>query len=149
MFQFVTGNLLESSAYALVNAVNCEGCMGKGIAYQFRLRFPEMYAEYVKLCKAQELSPGKLHCFQTEDKLIINFPTKNKWRQKSKMEYIISGLDALIQVIREYDIPSIAIPSLGSGNGGLLWLDVKQVIVQKLEVISETMDILIYEPLGK
>lgn len=146
MFKFVTGDLLKSDAYALVNTVNCEGYMGKGIAYQFKMQYPEMYKDYEKLCKSNRLIPGKLHCYDTGDKIIINFPTKNKWREKSKMEYIISGLDALIEIIRENNISSIAIPPLGSGNGGLVWSDVKAIIIQKLESISEQVDILIYEP---
>lgn len=146
MFNFVTGDLLKSEAYALVNTVNCEGYMGKGIAYQFKLQYPEMNAEYVKKCKANEITPGKLFCYQIENKIIINFPTKKKWREKSKIEYIISGLDALVNVIQEYNISSIAIPPLGSGNGGLAWYEVKRIIVQKLTAISEKIDIFVYEP---
>lgn len=146
MIKFVTGDLLQSEAYALVNTVNCEGYMGKGIAYQFKLKYPEMNADYVKLCKAHRLTPGVLHCYETADKLIINFPTKDKWREKSKMEYIFLGLDALIQKVKEYNISSIAIPPLGSGNGGLIWNEVRNLIVQKLTDISENIDIFIYEP---
>lgn len=146
MFKFVSGDLLKSDAYALVNTVNCEGYMGKGIAYQFKMQFPEMNKEYVNKCKRNELIPGKLHCYNTGSKFIINFPTKNKWREKSKMEYITSGLDELIEVIKANSISSIAIPPLGSGNGGLIWSEVKEVIIQKLTDISQNVDIYIYEP---
>lgn len=146
MFKFVIGDLLKSDAYALVNTVNCEGYMGKGIAYQFKLRFPEMNLEYERKCKNHELRPGKLHCFSADNKLIINFPTKDKWREKSKMEYIISGLDELVNVIEEYNITSIAIPPLGSGNGGLIWSNVKPEIIKKLNDISNRVDIFVYEP---
>lgn len=40
MIKFTTGNLLESDAQALVNTVNCEGYMGKGLAYQFNNEIP-------------------------------------------------------------------------------------------------------------
>lgn len=146
MINFVVGNLLESDAFALVNTVNCEGYMGKGIAYQFKMRFPEMNAEYVKQCKSHNLRPGTLHTYLESSKLIVNFPTKDKWREKSKMEYITSGLDALVTLIKEKQIFSIAIPPLGSGNGGLIWNEVKQVIIQKLSCLDETVDIYIYEP---
>lgn len=149
MFEFVTGDLLKSDAYALVNAVNCEGCMGKGIALQFKRKFPEMCKEYVNKCRNNELVPGRLHCYDAGNNLIINFPTKNKWREKSKMEYVTSGLDALVGVIKEYNIVSIAIPPLGCGNGGLVWDEVKKVIVQKLTDISENVDIYIYESIVK
>lgn len=146
MFKFVTGDLLKSDAYALVNTVNCEGYMGKGIAYQFKMQFPEMDREYVNKCKKNELIPGKLYCYDAGYKLIINFPTKNKWREKSKMEYIISGLNELVEVIKKYSISSIAIPPLGSGNGGLKWSEVKEVVIQKLTDLSKNVDIYIYEP---
>ena len=146
MIRYATGNLLESNAQALVNTVNCEGYMGKGIAYQFKQHFPDMNDEYVKQCKSNKLVPGKLFCYRAKDRIIINFPTKNKWREKSKKEYIITGLDELIKVIEQYDIKSIAIPPLGSGNGGLIWSEVKQIILDKLSVVSENVEILIYEP---
>ncbi|MDO5151407.1 MAG: macro domain-containing protein [Oscillospiraceae bacterium] len=146
MINFVTGNLFDSDAYALVNTVNCEGYMGKGIAYQFRLRYPEMNKEYVSKCKSHQLKPGTLHTFNTGAKLIINFPTKDKWRANSKMEYITSGLDALINLINEHNIKSIAIPPLGSGNGGLIWNEVKEVIIQKLSCFEENVTIYVYEP---
>lgn len=146
MINFVVGNLLESDAFALVNTVNCEGYMGKGIAYQFKMRFPEMNAEYMKQCKSHKLRPGMLHTYLEGSKLIVNFPTKDKWREKSKMEYITSGLDELVTLIKEKQITSIAIPPLGSGNGGLIWSEVKQIIIQKLSCLAETVDIYIYEP---
>ncbi|MDE6730834.1 MAG: macro domain-containing protein [Oscillospiraceae bacterium] len=146
MFHFVTGDLLQSDAYALVNTVNCEGYMGKGIAYQFKLRFPEMNTAYVKKCKGGELVPGTLHCYETENHLIINFPTKNKWREKSRIEYISSGLEELVNQIQSRQISSIAIPPLGSGNGGLNWSEVKKLMLAKLKSIEKTTEIYIYEP---
>ena len=52
MVNLVTGDLLDSEAQTLVNAVNCAGVMGKGIALAFKRRFPEMFTEYVTRCKA-------------------------------------------------------------------------------------------------
>ena len=136
MFFCVTGDLLQSSAEALVNTVNCEGYMGKGIAYQFKLKFPQNNIDYIKACKKGTLKPGQLHYYCENGKIIINFPTKDKWRNKSKIKYIEDGLDALILLIENLNIKSIAIPPLGSGNGGLIWLDVKRIISEKLEGIS-------------
>ncbi|MBP1736139.1 MAG: Appr-p processing protein [Oscillospiraceae bacterium] len=146
MIQYTTGDLLLSSTQALVNTVNCEGYMGKGIAYQFKLKFPENNADYIKACKVGSLRIGTIHYYQEKDKIIINFPTKNKWREKSKMEYIESGLNSLILVIEELKIQSISIPPLGSGNGGLVWSDVKALIEKILSPIASSIDILIYEP---
>ena len=146
VFFYTTGDLLQSDAEALVNTVNCEGYMGKGIAYQFKLKFPNNNKDYVKACKNGTLRPGKLHVYKESEKIIINFPTKDKWREKSRMEYIEDGLDALVLLIKELNIKSIAIPPLGSGNGGLIWNDVKQVLAKKLEDIAKQVAIYIYEP---
>ena len=146
MLTYTTGDLLKSDAKALVNTVNCEGYMGKGIAYQFKLQFPENNISYINACKNGNLKIGTLHYYKEKEKLIINFPTKNKWREKSHINYIEKGLDQLILLIAELKISSIAIPPLGSGNGGLIWADVKSIIEKKLTPLSSNIDIFIYEP---
>ncbi|MCI7443860.1 MAG: macro domain-containing protein [Clostridium sp.] len=146
MINFITGNLLESNAECLINTVNCEGYMGKGIAYQFKLKYPNNNRDYVKACKSGALKVGKLHYFKEDNKIIINFPTKDKWRQKSKIEYIIYGMDSLVNLLPILKVKSIAIPPLGCGNGGLEWNDVKSLIVTKLSEIKDEYDFYIYEP---
>ncbi|WP_345993915.1 macro domain-containing protein [Sulfurimonas sp. HSL-1716] len=146
MYTLTTGNILESEAECLVNTVNCEGFMGKGLAYQFKNKFPLTNESYMKACKSHELHPGKLHYFFENEKLIINFPTKDKWREKSKIEYIENGMKALVDLLKEKNIQSIAIPPLGSGNGGLNWKEVKKVIESYIFPLSKEKDIYVYEP---
>jgi O-acetyl-ADP-ribose deacetylase (regulator of RNase III) len=116
MIRYLTGNLLESNAQALVNTVNTEGVMGKGIALQFKEAFPENFRLYKKACDNKELVPGKLLVVKEATingiKYIINFPTKTVWYRKSSYQYIESGLQALVNAIKEHDIKSIAIPWL-------------------------------------
>jgi len=149
MIQFKIGNLLESDAEALVNTVNTDGIMGKGIALQFKNQFPNNYKEYVKACKDGSIGIGKLLVFEEEtllngNKLIINFPTKTSWRKPSEYSYIEMGLKNLVEIIEERKIKSIAIPPLGAGNGGLDWNSVKQLLLQFLQNVD--CDIYIYEP---
>ena len=146
MIHYITGDLLKSSSEALVNTVNCEGYMGKGIAYQFKMQYPENNKDYVRACKRGELTVGKLHYFKEKGKIIVNFPTKNKWRENSKIEYINDGLNELIKLIHQLNIKSIAIPPLGSGNGGLIWSEVKEIIEKRLSILDDRIDIFIYEP---
>ncbi len=146
MIIYTTGDLLKSSAEALVNTVNCEGYMGKGIAYQFKLQYPENNKEYIKACKSGNLRIGKIHYYKERDKIIINFPTKNKWRAKSKISYIDEGLDELKKLIENLNINTIAIPPLGSGNGGLIWSEVKKLIEQKLSLLPDNIKIYVYQP---
>lgn len=146
MINFKIGNIFCSPAEALVNTVNCEGVMGKGLAYQFKKKYPLMEKDYIKACKLNRLSPGNLHFFYENKKLIINFPTKNKWREKSKLNYIESGLRNLKKELVLRNIKSVAIPPLGSGNGGLNWNEVKHLIVRELDEISNIVNIEVYEP---
>ncbi len=124
------GDLLKTPADALVNTVNTVGVMGKGIALQFKLAFPDNYAAYEAACKRGDVQIGKMFVFRREKnpRFIINFPTKRHWRGKSKIEDIESGLKALIQVVKEEHIKSIAVPPLGCGNGGLDWEQVRPLI---------------------
>lgn len=78
MIKFVTGNIFESGADCLINTVNCEGFMGKGIAYQFKMRFPQNNLDYVKACKSGKLYIGTIHYFKEDGCWVVNFPTKDK-----------------------------------------------------------------------
>lgn len=144
MIEFKIGNILESAAQCLVNTVNCEGFMGKGIAYQFKEKFPKNNKEYIRACKMDVLKIGKVLFFEEAGKLIANFPTKDKWREKSEYSYIDDGLTALVQAVISKNIKSIAIPPLGCGNGGLDWNVVKQKIIEKFSNVD--IDVYIYEP---
>src|SRR5208337_2158195 len=101
MMQYTTGNLLEAEVDALVNTVNCVGVMGKGIALQFKQAFPENYEKYRLACEHREVQPGRMFVYSTGNlmgtKFIINFPTKQHWKGKSKIADVDSGLDALVE----------------------------------------------------
>ncbi|EAK0980532.1 Appr-1-p processing protein [Campylobacter lari] len=146
--KYTIGDLLNSKQQGLVNTVNLNGLMGKGIAYQFKKKFPLNYEAYVKACKNKEINIGKVFIFEENGKTIINFPTKANWREKAKIEYIESGLKSLKNEIIQRNIKSIAIPPLGCGNGGLNWKDVKSLIETYLSDLSNNTSILIYEPIN-
>ena len=119
MINYVSGNLFDSPAQVFVNAVNTVGVMGKGIAKEFKERYPEMFHRYQALCESGEISIGKLWLYKTPDKWILNFPTKKHWRQPSRLEYIEAGLARFVESYSDYGIYSIAFPALGCGHGGL------------------------------
>lgn len=136
MITEVHGDLLSADVDALVNTVNCVGVMGKGIALQFKRQYPENFKLYAKACAAGEVRLGSMFLVELDTisnpRYIINFPTKNHWRSKSRLVDIEHGLDDLIRVIKDRNIRSIAIPPLGAGNGGLQWSEVSKAIYQKL-----------------
>jgi O-acetyl-ADP-ribose deacetylase (regulator of RNase III) len=151
MIERLQGNLLKTDAEALVNTVNCVGVMGKGIALQFKQAFPENYREYEKACAAGKVALGHMLVFATgamvNPKFIINFPTKQHWKGKSKIEDVRKGLVALIEEVRKRAIRSIAIPPLGCGNGGLDWSEVRPMIEAAFAELPH-VQVLLFEPSG-
>ena len=151
MIEFRSGDILKDDAEALVNTVNCVGVMGRGIALQFKAAFPENFKIYAEACQRGAVQPGRMFVFETGQltppRYIINFPTKRHWRGNSRMVDIDAGLAALVEVIREKCIRSVAIPPLGSGLGGLDWLDVKPRIEAALRPLTDVR-VIVYEPAG-
>ena len=130
---YVDGDLLESKTEALVNAVNCVGVMGKGIALQFKKKFPRYFSNYVSHCKDGTIRLGRVMVQKGETHPpIVNFPTKNHWSDKSFLDSIDKGLASLSEAITSLDIKSIAIPQLGCGEGGLEWPAVRELITSRL-----------------
>ncbi len=151
MIERTLGNLLVAHAEALVNTVNCEGFMGKGIALQFKKAFPGNFSAYARACHAGDVTPGRMFIVSTGSaippKYIVNFPTKRHWRSKSKLEDIESGLRALVSDVRRLGVKSIAIPPLGCGHGGLDWKDVRPLIEHAFAAVPE-VHVLLFEPAG-
>lgn len=149
MIKIIKKDLFDIETEALVNTVNTVGVMGKGIALQFKEKFPQNYKEYKNAADNGEVKIGKM--FVTENnsllnpRYIINFPTKEHWKGKSKYEFIEKGLIDLKRVIKENKINSLAMPPIGCGLGGLDWTKVEKLIFDYLKDLSE-VDIYLIEP---
>ena len=152
MIRFERGNLLEAEVDAVVNTVNTVGVMGKGIALMFKERYPDNFKLYAAASKRGEVETGRMFVTASTDldgpRWIINFPTKRHWRQPSQLEWVAAGLENLRAVIVANGIRSIAIPPLGSGNGGLEWDFVRPLIENALADLPG-VDVVIYEPTAK
>ena len=146
------GNLLGQDVDALVNTVNTQGVMGKGIALQFKKAWPSMFRDYELACKRGEVVLGRMHVWETMaiggPRFIINFPTKSHWRGNSRIQDIESGLVNLVELIQQLEITSIAIPPLGCGNGGLNWYDVEPRILHALAPLAGSVDVRVFPPVG-
>ena len=147
--EIAQGDLLEQRVDAIVNTVNTVGVMGKGIALQFKRKWPANTKAYEAACKQGEVVPGRMFVFDNgglvEPKFIINFPTKRHWRQPSRMADIEAGLVDLVAQVKRLNIKSIAIPPLGCGNGGLDWAEVRP----KIEAVFrdlQNVDVRLYAP---
>lgn len=145
--KILIGNIFESKAETLVNTVNCVGVMGKGVALEFKRKYPDMYKDYVNRCNTSSVKPGEPYYYQDLfGTSVINFPTKDHWRSPSKLSYIVNGLRWFVANYKELNIKSIAFPPLGCGNGGLTWDLVGPLMYHYLSKLP--IDIEIYAPYG-
>ena len=144
MIDLIDGNLFDGKFDILINTVNCQGVMGKGIALEFKKRYPKMFREYRKICLRKELNPGDIWIWKHDNEWVINFATKDQWRFPSKYNYIDKGLKKLKDYLMQFENISIAIPPLGCGNGGLDWKIICDRIVKELNGLK--CDIFLFTP---
>ena len=149
MISYCQGDLLEADVDALVNAVNTVGVMGKGIALAFKNRFPANTQAYAAACQRGEVVTGRMFVTETPALLgprwIVNFPTKQHWRDPSRLEWVQTGLQDLRCFLLAQSVQSVALPALGAGLGGLGWSAVRAEIETALADLD--VDIRVYEPL--
>lgn len=142
--QFKTGNIFDSKMQTITNTVNTQGVMGKGLALQFKLRYPEMFQDYAQKCQKEEVRAGRPYLYKQSTPWILNFPTKIHWKYSSKLEWIEAGLFYLRDHYQEWGITSLALAPLGCGLGKLNWNQVKGLILIYLD--KTMMEIEVYEP---
>lgn len=142
--------IFDSQCQVIVNAVNCMGVMGRGIALEYKYRYPKMFDEYLKLCESNIIKPGYLHIWDKVSPWILNFPTKYNWKYPSKIEYIQKGFVEFAKIYKDKQIKSIAFPQLGCSAGGLEWPIVKELLYRYLKPLSELeVEIYHYSPFVK
>lgn len=149
MIEHVNGDIFAAGTQALVNPVNTDGFMSKGLSAQFKRSYPANFEAYHLACEEGDVVIGRMFVTRTDEetpRYIINFPTKQDRREPSTLEYIEAGLTDLVRVIRENDIHSIAVPGLGSGLGGLHWGDVRPRIEAALSELDD-VHVRLYVPL--
>ena len=142
MIHYVQGNIFDSEADVIVNPVNLVGVMSKGLALQYKKRYPKMFKLYYKACKNKSFTMGKLMLINEKDHRVLLFPTKIDWRNPSDLEYIKAGLNKFMATYEDLGIKSIAFPKIGCGLGGLDWNDVD--LLFKMCFINSPIDVYIY-----
>ena len=145
--KIIVGDILKSKAQTLVNTINCVGIMGKGIALEFKNRFPEMFKDYVQRCERHEVRIGQPYIYKSLfGQQILNFPTKEHWKSVSKVSDIKKGLDYLLVHYKRWGITSIAMPPLGCGNGQLEWKAIGPLIYEHAKKMDIPVEM--YAPYG-
>ena len=145
MVTFIKGDIFRSPAQVLTNTVNCVGVMGKGVALEFKNRYPQMFSDYKSKCDQGKVKPGQPYLWEDDSVQILNFPTKRNWRDNSLLQDIEEGLKHIASSYEQMGIQSIAMPALGCGLGGLKWSEVQPLIVKHLGCLPD-LDVYVYEP---
>lgn len=140
--KYQRGDIFESNAQVIVNTVNCQGVMGKGLALAFKQRYPAMFSVYQQECKSGRLRIGRPSLYKESAPWILNFPTKDTWKANSKIEYLEKGLEYFIANYKRAGITSVAFPKLGAQNGKLSWDDVGPLMAKYLSSLE--IDVYIY-----
>ena len=140
--QYQKGDIFTATTQVIVNTVNCEGYMGKGLALSFKQKYPHMYSIYQEECNRGKIRIGRPSLYKESDPWILNFPTKDKWRANSKLEYLDKGLKYFVTNYKQVGIKSIAFPKLGAQNGKLSWDEVGPLMAKYLSQID--IDVYIY-----
>ena len=146
MIRLCVGDLFASEMQTIVNAVNCVGVMGKGLALEFKKRFPDMYQDYVARCHAKQVRLGEPYLYRQSSPWLLNFPTKDHWRSVSHLSDIVAGLEYLERHYHEWEITSLAVPALGCGYGQLEWRVVGPILYRYLSRFDIPVEL--YAPPG-
>lgn len=136
-------NLFTHPAKVKLVTVNCVGVMGKGIALEAKVRYPNILRNYKANCNSGALKPGGiLPYYITPSEIILLVATKNHWSQDSKLEWIEAILVKLVANINKLNGSAIAVPPLGCGNGGLDYpTQVKSLLYKYLEPLTNEVHI--------
>ena len=133
--RYVSGDLFDnkSEVRAFAHGCNCQGSMGDGIAKTFRARYPEIYEEYRKRCKAEPrlFNLGDCWLWEAEGQpWVFNLGTQEGfWRSRASYKAIEMALGEMRRQADAEKITSIAIPRIGVGYGGLSWKKVRAIVV--------------------
>ncbi|TDC77737.1 macro domain-containing protein [Streptomyces hainanensis] len=125
-----TGDLFTADDVdALAHGCNCAGAMGRGIAVEFRRRWPDMYREYRARCLDGRLTEGGLFPWRAPDGLMVyNLGTQAHWRTPATLAAVTSAVGTMLEHAHQHGVRRIALPKIAAGHGGLAWPDVESAI---------------------
>ena len=112
--------------------------MGKGIAVEFKRRWPGMYSLYKEKCETGEFDCGDLFAWQdpASGRQIFNLGTQKTWRTKATLPAIKASLRKAATYAEQAGIKTVCLPMIGAGLGGLTPEDVKHLMTELLSQSS-------------
>lgn len=131
--RFCSGDIFETdSDIGLAHGCNCAGAMGKGIAVEFKNRWPLMYAIYKSKCASGEFTLGDVFLWtdKVSGRAIFNLGTQRTWRTKATIDAVEAATVRMLDRASESGVQAIAMPLIGAGLGALPAKDIKQLLVR-------------------
>lgn len=113
---------------------NNECVMGRGVARQAKLRYPELPKKLGELIldsyrKYRGEEPFMFGTVMFPEYRIITFPTKFLWWQSAHGGLILHSAQELLWLLEHNrDIERVYLPRPGCSNGKLLWKNVKPIL---------------------
>ncbi len=139
MLHELSGDILLSSAKAIVQGVAPNDDFHQGLALQLRERMPAMYKDFRHYCQTQHPKSGELWTWMSADgRYLVNLFTQDgAYAHGSKpgnatLHHINHSLHALRNFAQKEKVASLALPRLACGVGGLDWAEVKPQIDKHL-----------------
>lgn len=143
MIHELSGDILYSSAKAIVQGVAPNDDFHHGLALQLRERMPAMYKEFRHYCQTKHPKSGSLWDWRSPDErhIICLFTQDGAYHQGSKpgqasLSHVNHALHALRAYLQKEQVSSVSLPRLGCGITGLDWTDVKPLIEHHLGDLS-------------
>ncbi len=145
---FIKGDLFSYRGLdAICHGCNCAGAMGKGIALEFRKRYPSMYNKYKQKCKDGSFNTGDVFFWKEDALTIFNLGTQKTWRTKATLEAINASVTKMLEIASRMKIPKIGIPRIGAGLGGLSWSRVKKELIDIAD--NHPIELIVFEEFAK
>lgn len=132
----MSGDIFRTYAPAIGHGVNTVGAMGAGIAVQFKERFPGMYDQYHYLCLQGELKPGETYVYEAGTgqlgikMWVYNIASQDLPGPNARLEWLESGVKAMLIHARDNGVKSVALPRIASGIGGLDEVEVENLLTR-------------------
>jgi len=139
---FTQGDLFLTGAQTVAHGCNTKGRMGAGVAVEIKRRFPEVFPDYRKRCKAERFRPGDIQLYKECQPWVLNLATQDSL-SGARLEYLQKCFSQIAKSFEQLQITSIAMPMVGAGLGGL---DEDSVInVMKEQLDSLPIPIIVYD----
>lgn len=147
--EFRTGDLFNSGLPGIGHGCNCAGAMGKGIAVEFRRRWPDMYAEYKRRCTDGSFLPGDVFTWEATERVVFNLGTQRTWRTKAELPAIEQSVRTMLADAESRGLPAVGIPRIGAGLGGLNWPSVEQKLREVADESPVQLVVFEFRPPGQ